>query len=212
MLKEVHSLPSLSPTFFFTARLELKQIEEKQKIQNKRFKLPHYSWLLGEEPFSDVYMGWRSEGLTMIFDVHIPFTESRYPLFEDGDSLELFIDTRATKDATYASRFCHHFLILPTPVQGVRAMEITHLRLSDTRPLSDAEEIDIKVEFGKRGYSLKVDLPASCLYGYDPQISRQLGFTYRLNRALGPPQHFVVSSQSCQIAQYPALWASMRLQ
>ncbi len=210
----VDALPSLSPAFFFNVRCPLARIEEKKSLERQRFKLPHYDWLLDEASFADVYMGWDPKRVVFAFDVHKPFEEARYPQFEDGDSVEIFIDTRDMKEATYAHRFCHHFVFLPAEVQGVRALEITRLRADDKRPLCDPEEIGVDVEFGKKSYTMRIELPASCLYGFDPAAFDRLGFTYKINRATGPngrTQHFSVSSRSCGLAQFPALWASMSL-
>jgi len=214
-VKVTDTLPPLSPAFFFTVRCDVAHIKEKKDIERRQFKLPYYPWLLDEQVFADVYMGWyaqgHAQGVVLAFDIHVAFEEARYPQFEDGDSIEIFIDTRDMKQATYAHRFCHHFLLLPVEVQGVRALEITRLRADDKRPLCDPDDIGIDVSFGKKNYTVKVDLPASCLYGFDPAVCDHLGFAYRINRATGPAQHFSISSQSCQIAQYPALWASMPL-
>jgi len=208
----VEALPSLAPAFFFSIRLPVKQLGEKKELDHRTFRLPHYSWLLDEEPFSDVYLGWHEGGIAALFEIGVPFDEPRYPRFEEGDSLELFIDTRDMKQATYASRFCHHFLILPAEVQGVRALEITRLRADDKRPLCDPDEIGVDVNFSKRGATIRIDLPSNALYGLDRAISESIGFTYRINRSKGPAQHFSVSSRSCNIEQYPALWASMLLE
>ncbi len=203
-------IPSLSPAFFFQISCDIVRSEGKD-IQRNKFKLPHHSWLLDEEEFSDVYMSWNEGGISFAFEIHKPFDEARYPQFEEGDSVEIFLDTRNMKEATYAHRFCHHFLVLPAEVQGVRALELTRLRADDKRPLCDPDEIGVITEFSKKKYSMKIAFPASCLYGFDPAISQHVGCTYRINRAGGGAQHLAVSSRDCAIAQYPALWASMKL-
>lgn len=211
----VETLPSLSPAFFFNVRCPLARSEDKKGIERQKFKLPHYSWLMDEDPFADVYMSWNEQGIGFVFAIHKPFEESRYPQFEEGDSVEVFLDTRDTKEATYANRFCHHFVVLPAEVQGVRALEITRLRADDKRALCDPEDIAVETEFSKKSYTLRIGLPANCLYGFDPAVCPRLGFTYRINRATGPngrSQHFSVSSRSCALAQFPALWATMDLE
>ncbi len=203
-------LPSLSPAFFVQVRGEVAR-KETSGIERKMFKLPHYAWLVDEEPFADVYMGWNQEGVSLFFEIDKAFEEARYPQYEEGDSVELFLDTRDMKQATYAHRFCHHFLILPAEVHGVRALEITRLRADDKRPLCEADDLYVEAEFGKKKYTLKIGIPSACLYGFDPEVCDRLGFTYRINRGSGSAQHFSISSRSCPIAQYPAVWASMKL-
>lgn len=58
---------------------------------------------------------------------------------------------------------------------------------------------------------MKIFIPSQCLYGYDPKQFDRLGFTYRINRAGGQPQHFSVISQEYQIDQQPSLWGSIKL-
>lgn len=213
-MKNVETMPPIAPAFFFNVGESVASIEKKslQDVQRGKYALPHYSWLVEEDAFADVHMAWHPQGLVFSVTVNQAFEESRYPQFEEGDSCELFIDTRDMKQATYAHRFCHHFVILPVEVYGVRALEITRLRADDQRPLCDAEDIGVDVTFEKKKYRMKVELPASCLYGFDPAVSSRIGFTYRINRAGGPAQHFSVSSHSCAIPQYPALWASIELE
>jgi hypothetical protein len=49
------------------------------------------------------------------------------------------------------------------------------------------------------------------LYGYDPKQFDRVGFTYRINRHGGNPQHFAVVSKDYQIDQQPSLWGSIKL-
>jgi hypothetical protein len=166
---------------------------------------------LGEDHFADVALAWNEGGIEVQVQVHQPFEGAFYPKFEEGDAVELFIDTRDLKEAGFPTRFCHHFLILPQEVQGVRALELTRFRNEDSHPLCDPEAIDVKAEMTSREYTLRISLPAEILYGYDPKTFDKMGFTYCIHRPKRESQHFSVSSKYVQVAQYPSLWASTQL-
>lgn len=199
----LEQLPALPPLHFFDLNLSVPR--------KKEFRLLNTSELLGEEHFADVSISWNEEGVSIEAKVDKPFEESVYPDFREGDSFEIFLDTRDLKSAGFATRFCHHFLILPQETQGIRAQEITRFRTEDTHPLADPEEIFCETKFSSRDFSLRITLPAHILHGYAPSSFDRLGFTYRINRPSGAPQHFSVSSKFYSIEQHPSLWASLKL-
>jgi hypothetical protein len=121
------------------------------------------------------------------------------------------IDTRDVKTAGFNTRFCHHFFFLSEPVEGLVAGEITRFRTEDTHELCDPQDLKVISSRKKNSYTMNLFIPGSCLYGYDPDQFNRLGFTYRLNRAHGFPQHFSVVSEDYQIEQQPSLWSSLRL-
>ena len=199
----------LLPVDFFSLGFSIPYVK---KPFAKLGLLPDTSELLGEESFAKMLMGWCEEGIYIELRVAQEFHESAYPNFALGDSLELFFDTRDVKSAGFATRFCHHFVLLPQAVQGIEAQEVTHFRSEDTHPLSDSQLIEIQTDFGKSHYQLRTFFPAETLHGFDPNMCDRLGFTYKVNRFQGDSMHFSVSSQSIKIAQQPSLWASLQLE
>ncbi len=173
--------------------------------------LPDLSFLLAEESFASVSLSWDEEGLAGLVSVEEPLRASFFPDYAKGDAIELFIDTRDHKRAGFASRFCHHFLLLPEETFGVRAEEITKFRSEDSRPLCDPEEIELRVTRHKKGYEAAFRLPKQVLYGYDPSQFPSLGFAYRIRRHQRSPQHFPFSSKYFEPGLHPALWASVHL-
>jgi len=196
-------LEPLQPVNFFNLELEGRL--------GKEFLLPDTSFLLGETPFGEIALLLQKEAIIIKAKVHKPFEESFYPAYEKGDSLELFFDTRDLKTAGFMTRFCHHFVILPVEVEGVMAREITRFRTEDVHSLCDPAEIEVKTDFASSSYSLNIYLPVSCLHGYDPLSFHRLGFTYKLNRFRGEPQHFALSSHFYNIVQHPSYWASIEI-
>jgi hypothetical protein len=205
----------LAPIHFFRLSLDIKEGEKaSSKLLGKGYLLPDMTELLGEDHFADVGVAWNKEGLFIHVHVHKQFEEAIYPKFTEGDAIELFFDTRDLKEAGFPTRFCHHFLILPQDVQGVRVLELTRFRTEDSHPLYNpdgAEKIEINFRAGSRDYFLDLFFPAEVLHGYDPGSSNRLGLTYTVHRYKKDPQNFAVSSHYVSIAQNPSLWASCRL-
>ena len=201
----------LQPIDFFNLSLDVHRVDDLNKPLKKKHLLPDLSDLLPEDLFAKVFMGWHEKGLQFEVMVEKPFVESFFPEFKKGDSIELFIDTRDLKSAGFLTRFCHHFVILPRETESVLAKELTHFRTDDRHELCDPKLIKVDAEFKARKYSVKIFIPAECLHGYDLTTFKRLGFTYRINRAGGDPQHFAVSSEYLAIEKQPSLWSSIEV-
>ncbi len=201
-----HDVPPLAPIHFFRLSADIKQ---GKKASSKL--LPDTSDLLGENSFADVGMTWETDGFYVHLHAHKKFEEAIYPKFTEGDAFELFLDTRDMKEAGFPTRFCHHFLILPQEVQGIRALELTRFRTEDSHPLCDSNKIEISFHAGSRDYFLNLYFPAEILHGYDPHSFDRLGVSYTVHRYKNEPQNFSVSSNYVNIAQNPSLWASCKL-
>lgn len=210
MSDHFEELPALFPADFFALSSDL-FYSKKAPSAKKTFLLPDTSFLLGEETFAKVFMAWNEKGIFVEVEIDKVFEECFFPEYSQGDSVELFFDTRDLKTAGFATRFCHHFLILPREVDGVKSQEISHFRTEDRHPLCDPAELEVETKFGRKEYTLKIFIPSSCLHGYEPFSFDRLGFNYRINRYHGEPQHFSVSSQFYFIGQQPSLWSSLKL-
>jgi hypothetical protein len=203
---------SLNPVHFFALSCDCRYLPRKEQFPSlTKYALPSTDRLTREEIFAKVAMGWNEEGVALHIRVNQPALRSCYPDLEQGDSIELFFDTRDLKSTGFNTRFCHHFFFLPQAVDGVSKGEKTHFRTEDSHPLCDSQLLQTQVQLRKEGYDLKIFIPALCLNGYDPKQFDRLGFTYRINRTAGDPQHFSVVSQDYQIDQQPSLWGSVRL-
>ena len=202
---------TLSPLHFFSAEIPVLFLSS---TQNARFshahRLPNLAQILGEESFAEVSLGWNPDGLRALIRVEKPFEKCRFPDIQQGDSVELFFDTRNVKTSGFNTRFCHHFFFLPERVEGKQAGELTRFRAEETHEWCDPADLYVKAALGKHGYSLDVTIPAHCLHGYDPDQFDHLGFTYRINRFGGHSQHFSVSSLDYQIEEQPSLWSSLK--
>ena len=166
--------------------------------------------LWDEEQFAKVYMGWDEHHLFFRFDVVVE-NITCYPNHEQGDAVELFIDTKNLKNSRFSHKFCHHFYFLPEPVEGIQGREITRFR-QEGHPLCDPKNLFPHVEITKTGYSLSIALGENVLTGFQPLETRACGFEYRVLRSQNPSmQHFTLSSAHCAIGRYPHMWATIRL-
>ncbi len=203
---------SLAPVNFFALACDCYYLANKDLIPFlSTHQLPSTSHLCDEDSFAKVAMGWHETGLGFHIQVDQPFIKSSFPDFQQGDSIELMIDTRDLKSAGFNTRFCHYFYFLPEPIEGQSCGEITHFRTEDSHPLCDPHLLWCETQLGLKDYRMKIFIPSQCLYGYDPKQFDRVGFTYRFNRVRGKPQHFSIVSQEYQIDQQPSLWSSIKL-
>lgn len=210
---------SLTPVNFFQLGLECRHLEYASpssfpkfpKVKIDKYLLPDTSLLCGEYPFAQVAMGWNGEGVEVYVLVDQPMVKSSYPDIQRGDSVELFFDTRDVKTTGFNTRFCHHFFFLAESLEGRQTGEITRFRTEDVHELCDPNELKVKVQSRSESYAMQIFIPSQCLHGYDPDQFNRLGFTYRINRASGKPQHFSVISGEYQIEQQASLWSSLQL-
>lgn len=204
----------LKPAAFFQIGFDCRRLQSDhpfKELKEEAFLVPSSSQLLQEKAFADLHMGYSEKGLYFLCQIHQPFVDQFYPDIQRGDSLELFIDTRDLKTASYNHKFCHHFIFLPKKNEGIQAYEATRFRSDDMHELCDPQDLKVETDFSHQSYSFKIFIPAQCLYGYDPKECDRLGLNYRVNRSGGPSQHFSVSSEEFSIEQQPSLWSSIHL-
>lgn len=206
---------SITPVNFVQIQADCHYIEPGfPQLVGKEFqshRLPDTSTLCHEASFATIALGWNLEGLEVSASVSVPYQQAMFPNLMQGDSLELFFDTRDVKSVGFNTRFCHHFYFLPKEVEGRIAGEITRFRTEEAHELCDPMELKVFSEIKKNGYQIKIFIPSHCLFGYDPQQFDRVGFTYRMNRMKGPPQHFCIVSEDYSIEQQASLWSSLRL-
>lgn len=209
---DLEKIPSLTPVGCFHIQAEVARVREKPSLKEmQRSCLPSVSDLLGEEAFAEVSVKWSESALYLACFVDLPLAGSEYPDFETGDAIEYFIDTRDLKDSLVVTKFCHHFLILPQKVSTIQALEISRFRAENSHPLCSPEDLNVTVDLSRSGYSVLIEIPRTCLVGFDPLEMDHIGFTYRIHRKGGKPQHFSVSSCDYALEQYPKLWSSLSL-
>jgi hypothetical protein len=205
----------ITPVNFFQIQTECYYLESDfSKLSGsklKKYLLPNTSALCYETPFAEVGIGWNPKGIEVSAAMSQPFVRSNFPNIIQGDSLELFFDTRDVKTAGFNTRFCHHFYFLPTEIEGHSKGEITKFRTEDNHELCDAADLKLIPVLKKMSYTLQIFIPAHCFFGYDPEQFDRLGFAYRINRSSGRSQHFCVVSEDFQLEQQSSLWSTLKL-
>lgn len=150
------------------------------------------------DPLADVYWAWNEEGIVVAFDVPGRTTPLRCDPVHwwKLDGVRICIDTRDTRDAKRATRFCHFFYVLPTgggpqhtrPIVGAHRMS----RAKEHAPRADAARVRVAVHVGRRGYGMEVGIPAACLHGWDPAEHPRIGFFYKIKDTQLGAQHLTV--------------------
>ncbi len=209
MLNEISPLPLEA---FFHIKVSVGQKDRLKKRKRIAPFLPNPSFLFSEDSFAFLAISWGLDGLRFDLKVDKPLEEVVYPKYREGDSLELFIDTRNLKQALSVHRFCHHFIFLPEEVKGEKGYEVTLFRFDEKRKLVSSDLFAIQTTIKKKTYEMEIDIPKEALHGYAPNEFNHLGFTYRINRYGGKAQSFALSSQFFAIEKHPSLWATLVLE
>lgn len=178
--------------------------------------LPDFGEFDQKTTFGELRLAWNRTGLG--FSVHV--TGKKEPVRGkpespwESDSLHLWIDTRNTQSIHRASRFCHHFVAVPT-IGGkkkssavVQQLQIPRAREEST--LADPEQLLGHSEETSGGYLLEAWLPAEALHGFDPDSNARLGFYYYLRDSELGEQYLSVN-QEFPFATDPSLWWTLEL-
>jgi hypothetical protein len=180
------------------------------------FALADFSTLDKVTPFGALRLAWNEKGLGIAVEVKgkkRPPECPRQPP-ESGDGLRVFIDTRNTQNIHRASRYCQQFCLFPAG-WGPRgtdpwAVQVPILRAREEAPRANTAEIGLAAGVSKTGYLLEAWLPASVLYGYDPEAQPRLGFYYALQDAELGEQYLSVGPEF-PFAVDPSLWSTLDL-
>ncbi len=178
-----------------------------------QYLLPPLVELEGEAPFADAYAAWNAEHMYFACDVpQRPGVLKSDPAhWWKQDGLRLCIDTRDTRDAKRATRFCHFFYVLPTgggrdakaPVVGLHRMS----RAKEPPPAVDTSKVRVAVALQKRRYTVEVLIPAECLNGWNAAEHPRIGLFYKINDLHHGAQHLTVTDDLGWNAD-PSTWAT----
>ncbi|MBI1213709.1 MAG: hypothetical protein GC190_19795 [Alphaproteobacteria bacterium] len=183
-------------------------------------RLVSSSDLAGIPDWADVRCGWSPKGLAVVFDRPDP-TKPRSGLVR----MDVWIDTRNTRNIHRATRFCHQFRLEfdPTVTIGRKrspnetmapGAELSQIRINRAladAPVAERSAIYTDLANGRNGgFRLALFLTNEALNGFDPDVNRALGFAYRLSapsqdlQRLGPGSEFPVQED-------PSLWTVLQL-
>jgi hypothetical protein len=179
-------------------------------------RLPFPAALDERSPFADLKLAWNAGGLGVSVVVagkrRPPQCDLRQPTESDG--LQVWIDTRDTQTIHRASRFCHHFCVLPTgggrKKQTPVAVQLPIARAKEDAPLVESAAIPVFAELRSDGYRLDVWIPAEALNGFDPESVPRLGFFYLLRDSEAGDQTLTVGDEF-PYPHDPSVWSTLEL-
>jgi hypothetical protein len=133
-----------------------------------------------------VSAAWNGRGIGFAVEV----TGKKHPAVSNvdrpdrTDGFQIWLQTRGTQNIHRASRYCHHFCLLPNGAgdDGLDPIvwQLPIARASDDAPKSEPEAFGVCSEQRTDGYLIEAWLPSECLHGFDPDESSHLGFYWLL--------------------------------
>ncbi|WP_169974923.1 DOMON domain-containing protein [Tautonia rosea] len=215
--------PLIPQAFYFRVALPCPKVEGIPRSGKARLLdldrsclLPELGAIDGRASWAEVRVAWNVEGLGISVEVtgkfgpltHVPERP------EDSDGVQLWIDTRDTRDIHRASRHCHRFHLGVVPGKGkgleVEVRQLRIPRATVDAPLADLKPVRSTAQRIRSGYRLDVFLPGSVLNGFDAETNRRLGFSYRVTDPDRGDQ-FLTVGREFPVGEDPSLWATLEL-
>ena len=181
-------------------------------------RLPTTAPLDGLAAWADVRVAWNAGGLAIAVEAtwrpgaRRPRTGPR-----SMDGLQVWVDTRDTRDINRASRFCHRFV---GPSRGLtlsrggrgRGAAKPIARATADAPICRRELLQARAERLRSGWRIELFLPAEAMHGFDPEVNRRLGFAYQVTDSDPERQdQFLGVGREFPVGENPSLWSTLEL-
>ncbi|MDO4551780.1 MAG: hypothetical protein Q4C96_11080 [Planctomycetia bacterium] len=159
---------------------------------------------------------WNEEGMYFQFFV----TGKKKPLWcrehqiQQSDRLELWLDTRDVRNVHRATKYCHHFLILPTG-SGKDSQQACFFALPIHRAKEQPNDIprgsvSVFTKILPDGYSTCVFLSEKALTGFYPEEFPRMGIAWALqDQELG--EITLTAGAPFAYQEDPSLWYTLEL-
>lgn len=178
--------------------------------------LPDLGEIEGRPSWARVRVGYNPMGLGVAFEVvdKVGLISPEPGRSSGVDGVQVWIDTRDTRNVHRATRFCHRFAASLVPGKG-RSLEVEVAQKPIARAVADAPNapvgsIQSRAERTLSGWRLEQFFPASSLNGFDPETNRRLGFYYQVSDPDRGEQHLGVGREF-PVGEDPSLWATLDL-
>ncbi|WP_435010163.1 hypothetical protein P12x_001393 [Tundrisphaera lichenicola] len=178
--------------------------------------MPDLGELEGRTSWASARAGWNPSGLGIAFEV----VDKAGPISpEPGrstglDGVQVWIDTRDTRNVHRATRFCHRFVANLTPGTG-RSLDVDIEQKPIARAIADAPTsrpglVQSRAERTLSGWRLELFFPAEALHGFDPETNRRLGIGFQVTDPDRGDLYLGVGREF-PIGEDPSLWATLVL-
>jgi hypothetical protein len=178
--------------------------------------LPDLSPLEGRESWASVRVAWNAEGLGIAVLAQRPATKAPLADRPEGFAdVNLWIDTRDTRNVSRATRFCHRFAAHLTLRRDRQSLDVELAQRPIARAVADAPIassgiLSSRVELTRSSWTLELFLPPAALHGFDPETNRRLGFAYQVSDHEREDQ-FLGVGRDFPLGENPSLWATLEL-
>lgn len=178
--------------------------------------LPCLSDLDNRPEFAKVKLAWNNDGFGISVEVS---GRSQRPKLAQGENAQpdgvwIWIDTRNMQTVHRATKFCHHFIVMPLgggPRQNaplVKCLPVARAREETT--LADPSLIRVQSEMTSTGYWLDAWFPGNVFAGFDPDTNDRIGFHYSIHDYEMGNQTLAVGSEF-PFESDPSLWQTVEL-
>lgn len=207
----------IPPAFLFRMALPVRKASKLPRNSgaplqlNADYALTDIGELAQGKRFGEIRLAWNEQGIGCRVEVTGKKFAPRgdYAQLLNSDGLNLWIDTRSTQNIHRASRFCHHFCVLPTGALKDRTQPVVRqlpiARAKEEAPQGDSKLIVTHSVVRDNGYVLEVWLPAELLHGYEPESNPRIGFYYHLRDHELGDQYLAVGAEF-PFDHDPSLW------
>ena len=183
----------------------------------EKHRLPSLAELQAAESFAEVSFAWNADGIGIAAEVERPGDAGDFAVDvkrpTEGDRLQVWLDTRDTRNIHRASRFCHQFCIVPAGGGAKETEPIVYalpiMRAREERELPEPSAFRAKRTDTKTGYRLEAWLPKETLVGYEPENSPRIGYCHAI--ADGERRQFLQLDESFPFHYDPSLWTTLEL-
>ena len=216
------STPLLPQAFWFRLAVPCRRVDGLPHAGGKRLldlpegcRVPQTSRLDGKEPWAEVRVAWSPQGLAVAVEAEGKLEGLADDRPEGLYGVQLWVDTRDTRDVSRATRFCHRFdarLVKgpPRSALGVQVQPRPIARAVADAPLCRPEDLTARAERLKGAWRLELFLPAEALHGFDPETNRRLGFAYQVSDP-DRPDEFLGAGREFPVGENPSLWSTLEL-
>lgn len=159
----------------------------------------------------DTRIAWSEEGLTFQFQLRGKLRRPycRLSDLEHSDGIEIYVDTRNTKNVHRATRYCHRFVFLPGgggPGEKDPYGSMLKINMARGEPATmGAYQPHVECKLSSTGYRLTCHLSRQYLEGWSPSEQPEVGIFFHLRDAeMG---HICLAyDKQLPVGEDPSLW------